>query len=327
MTATADATFPERRSWLGERRRRLRRRWKHRPGLVPWLLARPTLGFLALLRLLPWSWVRVATAGLGRLAWWSRRRRANGRRQIGNAMPQASARQRDRILRSSCGQLGVAAAEILVAAGRYGLALAERADFEPGARDTLASLAGGPAVLVQAHLGSFEVFGGVAAQLGLRAAFPMRLPGNHYVAKELLRTRQGHGVQVIPRKGAVRRMLGHLRDGGSVILACDQNAHHAPIFVPWFGELAATERAPAALALRTGAPLVVCWCVRTGKDLRYRVGCEQVRPAGPPSRAEDADIEEATAAMHAVLEKVILQHPEQYLWIHNRYRTRPPHSA
>lgn len=308
-------------------RHRVLHRWKHKPGFVPWLLSLPPRGLLRLLRILPAPWVLALGDGIGRLAWLSARRRACGRRQIGLALPELPPAERDRLLRRSCGQLGRSAVETLVVAGRFRDRIAEHFDWEDGARELLAAQAGRAPVLVQAHLGGFEAFGAAVAALGLRPGFTMRMPKNVYVARELVASRAGWGIELFPRRGAVRRMLGHLRGGGAVILATDQDAHHAPIFVPWFGRLAATERAAAAIALRTGAPVLACWAIRQPGVLRYRVGARLLREGGARAADDDVAVRELTGDIHAALEPVIRAHPEQYLWVHDRYKTRPPEEA
>jgi KDO2-lipid IV(A) lauroyltransferase len=303
-------------------RKAMRRRYKHRTGVVPWLLFQPQRAFLALLGLLPESALMRVADGVGRLAWWSPRRRRAGREQIGRALPTLAARERDRLLKRSCGQLGRAAAETMVASRRWPADLLPRIDFVDGARERLETLRGRGAVVVQAHLGAFEVGGAVLGQLGLDPAFPMRRPNNEYLARRLEEARRSWQVTVIPRQGAVRTMLKHLRGGGSVILASDQNAHHAPLFVDWFGHPAATERSSVRLARRLDAPLVVSWCLRTAEVGRWKVGMEEI-PLPPTTGDEDQDDRATLDAVHARLEEAILAAPEQYLWIHDRYRTRP----
>jgi Kdo2-lipid IVA lauroyltransferase/acyltransferase len=305
-------------------RRAIRRTWKQKPGVWPWIMSLPTRGTLFLLSLLPSRMALGLADALGRLAWLSARRRRCGREQLGRAMPQLSAPQRDRILRQSCGHLGRSAVETMVVLQRFrDTGLEHQFEFEAGTTEQLSAVAGKSAVLVQAHLGAFEAFGAAAASLGLNPGFTMRSPTNYYVGKRLVDSRAGWGIELFPRHGAVRRMLSHMKKGGAVILATDQNAHHSPVFVPWFGHLAATEKAAAAIALRTGAPVLVCWCVRTGVVGRYRVGCTTLRGAAEGRRASDDDILELTHQMHQALEPVIRQYPEQYLWVHDRYRTRP----
>lgn len=307
--------------------RRLRRRWKHRPGPVPWLLSLPVRGLLGILGLLP---PRVALALgdlLGRLAWLLPRRRRLGRRHLARALPDLSPPERDRILRRSCGHLGRGAVEALVLSRRRLEDLAVHLEWEPGAREALAELARGPAVVVIGHLGCVEAVPAALRLLGARPLVPMRFPTNHYLGRRLQRLRARSGVEVVDRHGALRRARVALREGRPVVLVADQNAHQKPVFVPWFGHPAASERAPAALALRTGVPLWVAWGVRTRLGPGWRVGAEEVRPSAPPEAATPEALRHWMGKVHTALERAVLRHPEQYLWIHDRYRTRPPGEA
>ena len=311
-------------SSLRSLRKRLRRRWKHKPGPIPWLLYQPTRLLLALLNVLPISWLYAIGAAGGRLAWLFSRRRRAGRFQIALAFPELSASQRDHILKQSCATLGRSAAEVLFYSDRLRGAMDGRLLFEDGAEPLLRGAAGKGAVLVQAHLGSFETGGAGMGLLGLNPAFPMRLPNNYYLGERLKRSREGWGVTLLPRRGAVRLMMRHLRNGDSVVLASDQNAHQAPIFVPWFGHLAATERAAAARALKMGAPLLVFWCLRNKTIGSWTIGCQQLLEGGTKQIATDQAVYDLNVRIHTCLEEVIRRAPEQYLWIHDRYRTRPP---
>jgi len=303
--------------------RRFVRRWRGRPGVLPWLLWQPQRALLLLLSRLPERWSAGLVGGIGRLAWLSERRRTIGRDHLAQALPGLDPRERDRILKASCRSLGLMGAEALVFAPRLtGGRFEQRLDFEPGAEALLRAHAGGPAILIQAHLGSFELGAAGLGAVGMRPAFPMRLPNNWYLAQRLLRGRSEWGVKVVPRQGAVRHLLRHLHAGLQVVLATDQSAHHNPIQVPWFGRSAPTERAAAALAFKTGAPVLVSWCYRPRPGGRWLLGAELVQPGGPPSRADEADLAELLARVHVALEKAILRRPEQYLWIHDRYRIR-----
>ncbi len=321
MSESAAVTPPDGRlrSW----RKRVRRRWKHKPGAVPWLLWQPQRALLFLVGLLPVRAQLACADRLARVAWWSPRRRRTGRLQIAQALPHLAPGQRDRILRASCGHLGRAAIEVMSVAQRFGPRLAERVVFEPGARATLDALRGRPLIAVQPHLGSVDLGGAGLAIAGLHPAFPMRLPTNWYLAQRMIRAREGYGVKLLPRQGALRGLLAHLKSGGCAVLATDQNAHHAPIFVDWFGKAAATERAAAALALRAGTPVLVFWCIREREPGRWRIGCALVRAAAAPALADDDAVRDLTLRMHREMERAILRCPEQYLWIHDRYRTRP----
>jgi KDO2-lipid IV(A) lauroyltransferase len=304
-------------------RQRIFGRWKRKPGLVPWLFWAPTGALIALIGVLPAPAAHALGAALGRIAWLIPRRRRAGRAQLAQAMPALTPRARDRLLRRSCGHLGRAGVDIVLASRRLGPRLGEHIRWAPGAREQLAALRGKPVVAVLPHLGSVDVAGAALALAGLRPAFPMRLPSNHYTARWLERARAGHDVLVIPRHGAVRRLLAQLASGGCAVLATDQSAHHAPVFVTWFGKLAATERAAAALALRTGAPVLVFWCTRAEPSLTWDFDCELVRTAAEPAKAADEEVIALTERMHRTMERAILRRPEQYLWIHDRDRVRP----
>lgn len=312
-------------SWRKRIRDAARRRWRHKPGPVPWLRAIPARLTLQLLRVLPMSWSLGLGDRLGRLAWLSSKRRACGRAQLSLARPDLTPSERDAILKRSCGALGRSAVETLVIFQRMRVqTLAGCFEYEPGARELLASLEGQAPVIVEAHFGGFEALGASVASLGLNPGFTMRPPSNYYVAQDVVASRAGFGVELFPRHGAVRRMLSHMKTGGAIVLATDQDAHHAPIFVPWFGKLAATERAASAIALRNGSPVVCAWCIRLPGVARFRVGAQLIREAGPRQRVDDEAAIALTTEMHQALEPVIRAHPEQYLWVHNRYKTRPP---
>ncbi len=305
-------------------RRRLRRRWKNRPGVLPWLMAAPQRLAFAGLRLLPDRWVLGLADRVARLVWLSRRRRALGRAHIARALPCRTEAERDLLLKRSCGHLGRAAAEAMVLWRKHSPAeLVSRVRIDGDARELLDRYRGAGALVIQAHLGSVEMTSTVLAGEGFEPGTPMRLPRNHYLAQDLLRTRNSGEAEVLPREGAAKRMLSRLRDGKAVVLTFDQNAHHKPLFVPWFGHPAATERTPAALALRTGAPVLVAWCVRVPGDQPYQFGMALLRDRSPRQPAGEAELAQMTAAFHCALQEVVLRHPEQYLWIHDRYRSRP----
>ncbi len=308
-------------------RRRLRRRWKHRPGVLPWLFAAPQRLAFLLLRLLPDRAVLGLADRLGRLIWQSGRRRRLGRLHLERALPCRTDEERDLILKRSCGHLGRAAAEAMVIWRKHPPSeLAQRVRFTAGTAELLDRYRGQGALIIQAHLGSVEMTSTVLAERGFEPGTPMRLPRNHYLAQDLLRSRNSGEAEVLPRQGAAKRMLSRLRAGQAVVLTFDQNAHHKPLFVPWFGHPAATERTPAALALRTGAPVLVAWCVRTGASPPYEFGLALLRDRCPRQVAADEELLRLTAAFHCALQEVVLKHPEQYLWIHDRYRSRPQSS-
>jgi len=136
------------------------------------------------------------------------------------------------------------------------------------------------------------------------------------------RLRSRGGNVLIPKKGSVRQILRLLRNGQIITLLVDQNVDwYDGVFVPFFNEIACTNKALAVLALRTHAPVVPVHNVRM-EDGRYAVIFE---PEVPIIRTGDTtrDIEENTARFNRIIEGVVRLHPEQWLWLHKRWKTRP----
>jgi KDO2-lipid IV(A) lauroyltransferase len=218
----------------------------------------------------------------------------------------------------------MSAVEAMILTRRYYPRWEKHLLFAEGARETLESSRGKGAIFVQAHFGSFEFAGALLGPLGLEPAFPMRLPNNFYMGRDLIATRKENwGVEIINRKGALRNLLSRLKEGKAVVIATDQSAHHNPIFVPWFGKLAATERATASLALKMGAPVITLWAVRHATKPIWTIDCQVVREAAEVQTVDDENVYNLCSEIHASLEEQIKLAPEQYLWIHDRYRIRP----
>jgi KDO2-lipid IV(A) lauroyltransferase len=103
----------------------------------------------------------------------------------------------------------------------------------------------------------------------------------------------------------------------------DQNAtRREGVFVPFFGHAASTSRSVALLALRTGTPIVPIFIQREGVG-RHRVIVEPPLPL-PPSNDLERAIVELTALCTQAIEAAVRRTPEQWLWSHDRWRTRPP---
>lgn len=305
-------------------RRKRRRRYKHQPGVVPWLLSLPPRFALLTLRLLPKRLALAIAVGLGRLVWLSPSRRRIALDHLAQAFPDLDEKERARIGLRSCGHFVRNLAEMLILGPNADPNDIERlATFDPGTRELYRAQKDEGAVFVQGHYGTMEVMDGLLGVLGLRLLTVVRLPYNHYVARALTKGREGWGVDLIRRDGALKKMRSRLEEGGSVMLPMDVNASKHGIFVEWFGRLASTEPAAAWLALRTGKPLIVCYGVRAPDARTWHTGARVVRPASEPVKPSDEDLHRVTRDIHRALEDAIRLRPEQYLWIHNRYRTRP----
>lgn len=178
-------------------------------------------------------------------------------------------------------------------------------------------------VAVTAHFGSWEVLGRAAPfLLGEAIAIVARPLDNPLLETWVAGIRTAGGNQVIPKQHAFRHVLETLRGGGTVAMLIDQNvAREQGVFVDFFGTPACTTPAASLAALRTGAALVPVVCprrvpgrftVRFGKEIPVTVTGDRLR-----------DIRATTAATTAALEAFIREHPEQWFWVHRRWKTRP----
>jgi KDO2-lipid IV(A) lauroyltransferase len=133
-------------------------------------------------------------------------------------------------------------------------------------------------------------------------------------------------VEIVDKSNAVRPVLRALGAGRLVGILLDQNAaRHESVFVPFFGDQASTSKSIAVLALRTGAPVLPIFTWREDRG-RHRVAIGT--PIAIPEGGQNAEaIVELTRRCTEAIEQAVRRHPEQWLWMHARWRTRPPGEA
>src|SRR5438093_6346691 len=137
---------------------------------------------------------------------------------------------------------------------------------------------------------------------------------------EEMRTRTGNSV--IYRRGTIRRVMRQLQAGEGVGMLIDQHIlGRDAVYVDFFNRPAATTAAVAALALRTGAPVVPLFALPLGGG-RYRMVYEH--PVEPPSRAAADPVIDFTQRCTDVLEMYVRRHPDLWLWMHRRWRDAGP---
>lgn len=175
-------------------------------------------------------------------------------------------------------------------------------------------------VMATAHFGNWEMGGACLAVRGIPTDAVVQRQRNPFVDRDITKVRDALGFRLIDRRHAPRLVTRALREGHVVGLLADQDASRSGVFVPFFGTPASTHRGPALFAIRSGAPLFF------GVALRCPDGTYECR-----SHEIDADrsgpLEEAvvrlTAACTRKLEEEIRGAPEQYFWLHRRWKTRP----
>ena len=173
-----------------------------------------------------------------------------------------------------------------------------------------------------AHLGNWELQGVATAPLIGPSAVIARPLDNAALDRRLVSFRTSTGNVVIYKRKALAQILTTLREGRVVAVMIDQNTQAKDgIFVRFFGRPACTTTVAAALAIKTGCPIVPARCVRR-PDGRYRMAYgPAVEWTGSGRR--DEDIAALTQQLTSVIEGWVRETPEQWLWLHRRWKTRP----
>jgi KDO2-lipid IV(A) lauroyltransferase len=173
-------------------------------------------------------------------------------------------------------------------------------------------------MLVTAHLGSWDLAVIWARMSHGRGAVVQRTLDNRVLQAALEWARAPLG-ETIAKRGAAGATLDRLRNGQSVAMIVDENAGPRGAFVPFFGRAASTHRTPALLSLQTGSPIVLAVMVRRGGG-RFLSRSAWFDPA---DTAAGWTVDSLTAALTAQLERWIRDDPEQWRWIHWRWKARP----
>jgi len=190
------------------------------------------------------------------------------------------------------------------------------------ARYRAAKAAGRGAIFVTAHLGNWEMLAMALSAMFEPGPYLVRPFDNPFLDRYAARVRSRFGNRPIDKRDSILEALAILDAGGNLGLLVDINTlQRDGVFVPFFGHLACTTRSVAMLALRTDALIVPMCCVWDTNRYRILVGelVEAVRSASYAKK----NIIDSTALYTAEIEKFIRAYPEQWLWIHRRWKTRP----
>jgi KDO2-lipid IV(A) lauroyltransferase len=184
-------------------------------------------------------------------------------------------------------------------------------------------LRGRPLLFVTGHLGNWEMGSYVIALLGFRTHAIARPLDNHFLDDFLRRFRERTGQRLLAKHGDFEQMQAILEAGGVIGTLADQDAGARGLFVNFFGRPASTHKAVALLALEYQVPLVVFATIKVGDPMRHRVlVADVIDPVeyGDQPNAVRAMTERFTAG----LERLVRQAPEQYFWLHRRWKHQPP---
>jgi len=180
-----------------------------------------------------------------------------------------------------------------------------------------------PTIVVGAHHGNWEVASVLLAAVDLRAFAVARTLDNPYLHRFFLRLRQFNGQTILSKNEDYDRIRQVLADDGILCMLADQSGGPRGYFVDFFGRLASTQRAVALLALEYNARVIVTYTRRLTDSFYYEVGVESLLDPRDYQQERDGAWR-LTADMTAALERSIRRAPEQYFWLHNRWKLAPP---
>lgn len=281
-------------------------------------------GALALVAALPISFAAAIGRMLGSLAFQlagGERRKAL--RSLQRAFPERSDAERYALARLSFRHLGQSIFELACIAqiDRRVDAFIEWPESDRKALE--AALARGKGVVfITGHVGNWELLARRVALAGFPSQSIARETSDPNTTALVERFRSSGQVKSIWRgqDGAARQMLRALKQNEILGLVIDQDTKVQSVFVPFFGTLAATPRAPADLVLRTGAALMVGFCQRK-QDGRYLLTMRELPVE--PSGDREQDVLKLTERLSSEIERAIRDAPEQWVWMHQRWKTRP----
>jgi KDO2-lipid IV(A) lauroyltransferase len=258
----------------------------------------------------------VAYAAFGRL-------RGVGMVNLRLAYPEWTEERRERTLRLVYRNLGYQLAEFCLMGGYSAEQVSEFIEYE-GLEHYLAARERGKGVLVvTGHLGAWELSSFYHSLVGYPMGLVIRRLDNPLVDAFVNRIRCRHGNRVIHKDDFARGLISSMRSGETVGILMDTNMTPPQgVFVPFFGVEACTASGLARVALKTDAavlPGFLLWDALRGKYvLRFGECMDLVRTG-----EAEADILANTAAFTGAIEAAVRRNPEQWLWMHRRWKTRP----
>lgn len=279
------------------------------------------LGWLRALMILPYPALMAVGRWLGRLAMrFAKRRRRITEINIGLCFPELSSEERATLVRQNFESVGMGVMDMAIGWWWPDRRYQPLMDLEGEEHLKQAFSKGKGVLFVVAHFTSLEISGRV---LGERVSIrPIYRPNENPVFEwALLRFRERYIDRIIPRED-VRLMLRSLKNGHGIWLAPDQNfGHKGSVFANFFGIPAATNTAASRFAQLSGAPVIPYVVFRKPKG-GFRAIIEP-----PLDNFPSEDIEKDTQRLNDIFERWARMAPEQYIWMHRRFKDRPDGEA
>ncbi len=277
---------------------------------------------LAFMSALPLRAVFALGQGLGFLGWiFSPKYRRLARRNVEIAFgPEKSPREKSRMVRHHFQRLG---ANLLSGMKLNTMPMERVAPLVTieGADEIHAQLqAGRPVVVALSHLGNWELFAQIFPHYFgyLRLSTVYQRLGNRYLDRFVRQQRARFGVELFDRSEGFQEAIRLLRRGGMIGILSDQHAGDHGLWTPFFGRLASTSPLPALLCKRTGAALCAATLYTDG-PARWKMTFT------PPFDQPNDSVAGLTSRTNEVVAEAIRRAPEDWFWVHNRWKTPRPH--
>jgi KDO2-lipid IV(A) lauroyltransferase len=274
---------------------------------------------------LPRSWARCAGAGLGALAFMlTGRLRRTGERNLQIAYPESDARWRGRVIRQLYRNLGFHLAEFCLMSRYTPESTRELVRYEGLEHFQAAKERGRGVLVVTGHLGLWELSSFYHSLMGFPMSMVIRRLDNPLVDRMVNSIRCLHGNTVLHKDDFARGLLGAMRRGETVGILMDTNMTPPQgVFVNFFGTPACTASGLARVAMRTEAAILPGFLTWREEEQKYVLEfgecLEFVR-----TDDDEQDIITNTQICTTAIERWIRRFPEQWLWVHRRWKTRPP---
>lgn len=287
-----------------------------------WLIAQLFFAFLGILKLFPaegaiWFCAEAAR-GLG--MWYPRTKLA--RANLKQAFPEKSDAEIEAILKEMWANLGRVAAEYVYLDKIFSLNEEDqsqgRVEIEGAEHFEALKAHNGPAICFTGHMGNWELLPIGSAAYGVNITALFRPPNNPYIAKKVLSARTTAMGHLVPSKAGASWALANVMDeGGKVGLLVDQYFHRG-IIVDFLGHRTIANPLLAKLARQYDCPVYPARCIRLPEG-RFRISIEKPIPL-PYTQDGKLDIQSLTQSVNDVIGKWIREYPEQWLWLHKRWR-------
>ncbi len=183
-------------------------------------------------------------------------------------------------------------------------------------------LTGGPLIMLTGHFGNWEMAGYLFGVFGFPPNSVARTLDNPHLDRFIREFRERTGQKMIAKKGGSDDILRVLDEGRVLSFLADQDAGQNGLFVDFFGRPASTHKSIAILALQHNAPVVVGYARRIGPGFRYEVGCDAIIEPGEFDGSGD-DVKLLTQRYTSAIEAIVRRDPDQYLWLHRRWKHQP----